>query len=83
MNSNETTPLKRFNMSDLTSTSRVIFYGRDINPKYLFKKYRDYFDSVDTTQALLDAMVPNSFLVVIENNLNNRFSSVFRYHIRQ
>jgi len=80
MDNNALLEISGFKMNKMTPASKITFFGKDINPKIIFKNYRLLFESVDQVIAILDSIPGGSMLVINETNLNAKADSIISYY---
>lgn len=72
--------ISSFKMTKMTPVSKITFFGKDINPKIIFKNYRLLFESLDQVIAILDSIPGSSVLVINETNMNAKTSDIISYY---
>ena len=72
--------ISAFKLNSLTNLSKVTFWGKDCNPKIIFKNNRNYFEDINQVIAILESIPVNSMLVVNETNIHSKTKNIIGYY---
>ncbi len=71
--------IQRFHLDMLTEHSKVVFLGRKLNYRMVFKDYRNYFESAKQVKELFASLQQddnNTFLVIDLTKPNSQIEDV-------
>ena len=71
--------ISAFKMNNMSGRSKVTFWGKECNAKFIFKTYRNYFESLGQVTAIMESIPANSMLVIDETNPHARTEDIVSY----